>query len=746
MPKFQVDTHLFRELGELLVGRDSTALVELIKNAYDADARKVTVSGKALTKTKGTISIVDDGVGMTKEEFEKGFLTIASRSKELGDKRSRKFKRRYTGMKGIGRLAAHKLARVLKLESTSGGSSIAAKIDWDKVESSQTIDSISDDAIEVRDDKSSHGPGTTIRLSELRRGWTNKEIARFVSEAASFEPAELLYEKLPASVIEEDLLFDVARVRDSRSSDPGFSVQLEGDFDAGEAFWKSIANVASWVIEIKTQTKDGRVWIKYGISPTKRTQTELPHARVRHFKEEHPDPSNGPLFQCRILVREGQLSDTSVRDWAKHAAGIRVFMEGFRVLPYGEAKDDWLGIDFDYSRRSRKLLAENGETSSDDADAGLTFLSGASYFGAVFLTEEGAPNLKMLVNREGFISGKCFEDLVSSVRRGVDLFIRVRAAATKQQRQARREGKKKDRPEQKHEDENLHQLREALTKTAELAKDATTALERNNTSRLRKNLGDLKTNIQIAERSLHGHHSDQAMLRVLASVGTQMAAFVHEVRALLAMAESLEAEANELQADLSSSASRKFSRFQASLGDLRRNLERNASYLTDVISLDARRRRTRQDVKTLFDAVCGFLDRPIRDQQLTIENRLPKDLESRPMFKAEMTALLTNIISNAIKAAGDKGRIRAEGEIDGNKHLRLVIQNSGAEVNLRKSELHFRPFESTTVKVDPLLGQGMGMGLPITRRIVEEYGGTIHFIQPRSSKFKSAIEIVLPDQ
>ena len=38
MTTFAVDTHLFRELGELLVGRDSTALIELIKNAYDADA------------------------------------------------------------------------------------------------------------------------------------------------------------------------------------------------------------------------------------------------------------------------------------------------------------------------------------------------------------------------------------------------------------------------------------------------------------------------------------------------------------------------------------------------------------------------------------------------------------------------------------------------------------------------------------------------------------------------------------
>src|SRR5437764_9962381 len=62
---FTVDTHLFRELGELLVGRDSTALVELIKNSYDADATVVTVEGRHLDDPKrGRILILDDGIGM----------------------------------------------------------------------------------------------------------------------------------------------------------------------------------------------------------------------------------------------------------------------------------------------------------------------------------------------------------------------------------------------------------------------------------------------------------------------------------------------------------------------------------------------------------------------------------------------------------------------------------------------------------------------------------------------------------
>jgi hypothetical protein len=118
MTTFTVDTHLFRELGELLVGRDSTALVELIKNCYDADATQVVVYGEALSSpTRGFIQIQDNGIGMSKKEFENGFLRIASRTKDTNKRRSPVFFRRYTGAKGIGRLAAHKLATLLEIRS-----------------------------------------------------------------------------------------------------------------------------------------------------------------------------------------------------------------------------------------------------------------------------------------------------------------------------------------------------------------------------------------------------------------------------------------------------------------------------------------------------------------------------------------------------------------------------------------------------------------------------------------------------
>src|SRR5688572_10047086 len=159
-PTFSVDTHLFRELGELLVGRDSTALIELVKNSYDADATEVVVYGERLSNgAHGHISVRDDGNGMGRKEFEEGFLRIASRTKESGDRRSERFERRFTGAKGIGRLAAHKLAHVVEVVSfrwsdkqRSASHGVEATIQWDVVERFSTLEKLSgSEAVTVRD-------------------------------------------------------------------------------------------------------------------------------------------------------------------------------------------------------------------------------------------------------------------------------------------------------------------------------------------------------------------------------------------------------------------------------------------------------------------------------------------------------------------------------------------------------------------------------------------------------------------
>jgi K+-sensing histidine kinase KdpD len=109
------------------------------------------------------------------------------------------------------------------------------------------------------------------------------------------------------------------------------------------------------------------------------------------------------------------------------------------------------------------------------------------------------------------------------------------------------------------------------------------------------------------------------------------------------------------------------------------------------------------------------------------------------MFAAEVTTLFANLLTNAIKAAGDQGRIKAGGQ-ETSKGSVIRVENTGRVVKLSTSERWFRPFESSTTEVDTVLGQGMGLGLTITRSILEEYGATIRFVKP-SSGFATALEI-----
>jgi len=104
--------------------------------------------------------------------------------------------------------------------------------------------------------------------------------------------------------------------------------------------------------------------------------------------------------------------------------------------------------------------------------------------------------------------------------------------------------------------------------------------------------------------------------------------------------------------------------------------------------------------------------------------------------------ILTNLLSNAVKFAGHKGRIRIGGE-EKNDALTFRIENTGKVVRLDSSERWFEPFRTTTANVDATLGQGMGLGLTITRSMLDEYGAEIRFTQP-SKQFATAVEVRFP--
>ncbi|MCP9945201.1 ATP-binding protein [Streptomyces somaliensis] len=87
-------------LGEELIPHPDLGVIELVRNAYDADATKSVVQLHNATQPGGTLVVEDDGDGMTVEEIREGFLLIG-RSSKPGTPDSRSNRRRI-GEKGLG--------------------------------------------------------------------------------------------------------------------------------------------------------------------------------------------------------------------------------------------------------------------------------------------------------------------------------------------------------------------------------------------------------------------------------------------------------------------------------------------------------------------------------------------------------------------------------------------------------------------------------------------------------------------
>ena len=111
-------SHILTLLGNELIGSDSLAIFELVKNSYDADAENVTITFMDLNSHSQKIIIEDDGYGMSKDTLQNVWLTIGTDFKRgTNRKESHKFSRLSFGNKGVGRLAVHKLAKSITLES-----------------------------------------------------------------------------------------------------------------------------------------------------------------------------------------------------------------------------------------------------------------------------------------------------------------------------------------------------------------------------------------------------------------------------------------------------------------------------------------------------------------------------------------------------------------------------------------------------------------------------------------------------
>ena len=131
---------LLTMLGEQLLKNERVALVELIKNSYDADAGRVGVmfEGFSLDMTKmpeSRIVVRDDGCGMTLETVQRAWMNPATPTKFLAKRKGGRLtperKRVVQGEKGIGRFAVLKLAQKVSVTTRVRGAELETVVWYD---------------------------------------------------------------------------------------------------------------------------------------------------------------------------------------------------------------------------------------------------------------------------------------------------------------------------------------------------------------------------------------------------------------------------------------------------------------------------------------------------------------------------------------------------------------------------------------------------------------------------------------
>jgi len=176
--RFRVSSGLKTIIGRELITDDFVAVFELVKNAFDAHAKRVDITFENLGSEDARLIIRDNGKGMNKDDLEKKWLFVAYSAKKDGteDYRERiRSSRVYAGAKGIGRFSCDKLGRHLKLltQKSATGPTCCVTVHWDTFEedAKKEFTDIPISLATSRESVPNLTTGTVLEISGLRESW-----------------------------------------------------------------------------------------------------------------------------------------------------------------------------------------------------------------------------------------------------------------------------------------------------------------------------------------------------------------------------------------------------------------------------------------------------------------------------------------------------------------------------------------------------------------------------------------------
>jgi signal transduction histidine kinase len=751
--EFSVDSQLLGELGERLVTRNYIALAELIKNAYDADATQIKVRFVNAKKggSAGQIQIIDNGHGMSFQEVRDHWMRIATTSK-VRKPISPKYGRRKTGNKGVGRFACRRLAKKLVIESSAkieGSTNLEwtqVTFNWDDFVPGTTLTEIpcSYEKKILKDGQT----GLILKLTRLSESWTESE-----------------FNLLRRQVLGLSILKGVRR--EGFEEDPGFEIVLDApEFPGGEGFLADQLMDAGWG-KLEGEIDD------QGICSLKLEAKEI---GVRQYNlSERFDDLKGIKFEIAWLPMFKQylrdtkiITKTSILDILEEQGGVRVFLDGFRVYPYGDPGNDWLHIDADVARRrgrtDDRLSDLAVQLSLEPTRTMLHHPRNQNLLGRVMISSHPETPLQVKLDREGFIQNKPYEDLVNVLRLSIQWMVLHYAVFTMiVEKKAIIEASKElegyladtEIPQTTSVYKTMPLAMKAIELISNEARSALKTLPEDQREKAEVRLESAK---ELVQRSFTFTETYSGILKAVASTGALMFNFSHEVKNLIG---KLDTHANTLERivnNIPTQEREEFISFAKSLRVTRDRLDQQIKLFGTLVRMSRETERRRILIKPICEEVIkGF-------QYLTEEYGInkpridvPDSLKAGPMLEVELFSIIVNLVSNAIKAnlSGQGQNILIQA-FYANEENHIRVYDDGIGIDEKYWEDVFRPLNAdpsgslyqglkNRINDEALaaLGRGSGIGLNIVKSTAEIYEGTAHFIKAESP-WKTCVEVIIP--
>lgn len=648
-------------IGEELISDEPVAVVELVKNAYDADATRVSVKFEGEGSRPETIVILDDGCGMDLPTvlnawFEPG--TISKRKQEKSPGKGRL----YQGAKGIGRFASARLASALFLESKRKGDreGVVVLLEWGAFTEDSYLDEIRVD-YEVRPLPDLEC-GTRLTMHGIRKDWTAEDykelqnrLSRLISPFNEIKDFEIVLDvpnnqDVSGVVQPPDLILQPRYLLKGRLDTTG---SFSGELVANKEVLRTYALhklggkeahplCGEFAVEIRAWDRD-----KEGLEP---------------------------------LGKELGIGIAELRRTLNGFCGVSIYRDGFRVYPYGQTGNDWLGLDL----RSRQVP--------------VLRLANNQVVAAIQISRASNSELKDRANREGLVLNEQYADLQQWFEEILTLLEKERYAL-----RPRQESNEKAQP-----------IFESFDLTATVKKvrgelgpqHPVTVLITDADKKVKEGIERIQ---DVFSRLLMASGLGQMVDMVIHEIGSPLGKINRQITLLQREIELIK------EPDL--------------LGRIQNQVNQLKPWLEQIINLRQRLepqtpakrgRATTFSVREEVEDDFHLYESLLAKQGIKHSIVMPQGDFKVTMSRASLGQIMANLIDNAVfwisrehgQGKGGQILVRIERLHGG---FRIIVSDDGPGVALEDKARIFEPYFTTKPN-------GMGLGLHISRLVIEPYG------------------------